>query len=266
MIGNLKIHKASRIDKNSKEEQRIRENKGKKKNEKRKPVPQPKGSKRGILPEQPCSMMFCGLSKSGKTTLLKNTLTDKKLLGDYFDTIVMFSPTADADTTLTHELQIPDENIITEFEEKDLKKIIDAQRELIKKDGYNKVAKENKMLFIFDDCISHREFLKSKTILDLCATVRHLLISVVFLMQSYRMLPRACRINLRGIAFFQSNRNETDVLVEEEGPPTLKNKEFRHLIHQATRDKYSYLFINKDRPYNERYLHKYENIIDISGY
>lgn len=247
-----------------KEEKRRIEKKTKKL-EKRKPVPQPKGSKDKILPDQPCSMMFCGLSKSGKTTLLKNTLTDKKLLGDYFDTIVMFSPTADADTTLTAELGLPEENIITNFTEDDLKKIIEGQRELIKKDGYNKVAQENKMLFIFDDCISHRQFLKSKTILDLCATVRHLLVSVVFLMQSYRMLPRACRINLRGIAFFESNRNETDVLVEEEGPPTLTNKQFRQLIHEATEEQYSYLWINKDRPYNERYMHKYESIIDISN-
>ena len=231
--------------------------------EKRKPVDQPQGSKDGILPEQPCSMMFCGLSKSGKTTLLKDTLTDKKLLGGYFHTIVMLSPTADADTTLTAALKLPKENIITNFTEEGLNEIIDAQRTLIKQKGYNKVAKTNRMLFIFDDCISHQKFLKSKTIIDLCATVRHLLISVVFLIQSYRMVARACRINLRGIAFFQSNRNETDVLVEEENHPSLKNKEFRQLIHEATNEKYSFLFINKDRPFNERFLRKYEEVLEI---
>jgi hypothetical protein len=85
------------------------EDKPKKKLEKRKDVPQPKGSKSGILPEQPCAMMFCGLSKSGKSTLLKDTLTDKSLLGGYFHTIVMMSPTADCDTTITEALKLPDE-------------------------------------------------------------------------------------------------------------------------------------------------------------
>lgn len=229
--------------------------------EKREAVPQPKGSKDGILPEQPCSMMFCGLSKSGKTTLLKDTLTDKKLLGGYFHTIVMFSPTADCDTTITAELKLPKENIVTNFTESMLSEIIEGQRDLIKSKGYNHTAKNNRMLFIFDDCISHQRFLKSKTIIDLTATVRHLLISVVFLIQSYRMVAKPCRINLRGIAFFQSNRAETDVLVEEEGPPNLKNREFRSLVHAATKEKYSFLFINKDRPFNERYLKKYDIVM-----
>jgi hypothetical protein len=119
------------------------------------------------------------------------------------------------------------------------------------------------MLIILDDCISHRRFLKSQTIIDLTATVRHLLISVVFLIQSYRMVCRACRINLRGIAFFQSNRNETEVLESEECPPSLTKRDFRELIHFATKDKYSFLFINKDRPYNERYLRKYDEILEL---
>lgn len=233
--------------------------------EKRQPVPQPRGAKAGLIPDQPCALMFCGLSKSGKSTLLKNTLTDKSLLGGkYFHTIVMFSPTADADTTITEALKLPKENIITNFKEEDLKKIIEAQRALIAEQGYNKVAKSNRMLFIFDDCISHQKFLRSQTIIDLTATVRHLLISVVFLMQSYRMVARACRINLRGIAFFQSNRNETDVLCDEECPPSLRSKEFRALIHQATKDKYNFLWINKDQPYERRYMHNYDNYFDLS--
>lgn len=229
--------------------------------EKRKKVPQPQGSKSKLLPEQPCAMMLCGLSKSGKTTLLKNMLTDNKLLGNYYDMIIMFSPTAECDSTITSSLKLPDENIITNFTEDDLKDIIEAQRKLIKKKGYNKVARENKILFIFDDCISHRKFLRSKTMIDLTATVRHLLISVVFLIQSYRMVARACRINLRGIAFFESNRNETDVLCEEEACPQLKKNEFRKLIHYANNEPYSFLWINKDRPTNERYFKKFDEIL-----
>jgi hypothetical protein len=231
--------------------------------EKRKPVPQPMGSKRGIIPDQPCAMCFCGLSKSGKSTLLKNTLKDKNLLGGYFHTIIMMSPTADADTTITEALKLPKENIITNFEEEDLLEIIEAQRAKIKKEGYNKVAKTGRILIIFDDCISHRKFLKSKTMIDLTATVRHLLISVVFLIQSYRMVCRPCRINLRGIAFFESNRNETDVLIDEEGPPMLKNNEFRDMINYANGEKYNFLFINKDRSITERYLKNFDSVLTI---
>lgn len=231
--------------------------------EKRKPVPQPRGAIRNIIPEQPCAMAYVGLSKSGKSTLLANTLTDSQLLGNYFHTIVIFSPTADADTTITEKLKLPKENIIVNFNEEHLLKVIDAQRKLIKKQGYNKVAKTNRMLFIFDDCIAHQKFLKSNTMIDLTATVRHLLISVCFLIQSYKMIARPCRINLRGIAFFESNRNESDILIEEESHPSLKTRDFRKLLHYANNAPYSFLFINKDRPFNERYLKKYEEVLRI---
>jgi hypothetical protein len=236
---------------------------GDKKKEKRKPVPQSNGSKSGLLPDQPCSQIYAGLSKSGKSTLLARTLTDKKLMGSYWHTIVLWSPTADADTTISEALNLPDENIKTNFTEDDLLEVIDKQRELIKQKGYNKVAKSNRMCFIFDDCVSHQRFLRSQTMIDLCATVRHLLISVYFLMQSYRMCAKACRINFRGIAFFQSNRAETDVLCEEEGAPTLRSREFRELIHEATAEPYSFLFINKDRPYNQRYMASYDDILEL---
>lgn len=231
--------------------------------EKRKPVPQPAGAKSGKFPEQPCAMIYCGLSKSGKSTLLAKTLTDKTQLGNYFHTIVLLSPTANSDSTITSKVKMPPENIITDFTEEKLKDILDGQRKLIKKEGYNKVAKTNRMLLILDDCISHQKFLKSKTIIDLTATVRHLLISVVFLIQSYKMVTRACRINMRGIAFFQSNRNETNVLVDEESHPSLKNRQFRDLIHYATNDKYSFLFINKDKPFDLRYSKKYDQTLRV---
>ena len=225
--------------------------------EKRRPVPQPRGATRGVLPEQPSASMYVGLSKSGKSTLLKDTLTDPNLLGNYFHTIVMLSPTSDCDSTITAALKLPDENIITNFTEDTLKDIIEGQRKLIKKKGYNWVAKHNRTAMIFDDCIAKRKFLKSKTMLDLVATVRHLLISVFFLIQSYRMVPRSARINMRGIAFFESNRSETDVLLDEEGPAFLSKKEFREVIHHATEEKYSFLFINKDLPSKKRYMKKY---------
>jgi len=237
-------------------------NKNKKK-EKREPIPQPQCCKDTILPDFPCAMSFVGLSKSGKTTLLKNILTDKDLLGGYFHTVLLFSPTSECDTTITAELDMPDENVFTNFTPDDIRRIIDARKKEIKKKGWNKTAKTNRMAIIFDDCIAHRAFLKSKEILDLCATVRHELISVFFLIQSLNMVPRPCRINLRGICFFESNANEVEVLINEARAPSLKKSEMRELIHYATCEPYSFLFINRDSPYRERYRHKLHTILRL---
>lgn len=231
--------------------------------EKRKKVPQPRGVKSGKLPEQPCVMSFCGLSKSGKTTLLKDTLVDETLLGGYFHTIIFFSPTADCDSTITAELDIPEENVYTDFEEDDMKEIIDSRRTEIKKKGYNKVARTNRVLFIVDDCIAKRGFLNSKTMLDLAATVRHLLISVFFCIQSFNKIPRAVRINFRGIAFFESNAGEVEVLLNEHRAPSLKREEFRQLIHYANKEPYSFLFVNVDAPFQERYRKNFNTILEL---
>lgn len=231
--------------------------------EKRKPVPQGAGTLSGKLPDQPCAMSFVGLSKSGKSTLVKTILTDPNLLEDYFHTIVMMSPTAHSDSTITEALDLPKENIYHNFEPDDIREIIEARQKEIKKKGYNKVARTNRMLLILDDCIAHRQFLKSKEILDLTATVRHQLVSVWFLTQSLNMINRPCRINLRGIAFFESNANETEVLLTECRAPTLSKKQMSQLIHYATEEPYSFLFINRDAPYRQRYRKKFEEILEL---
>jgi hypothetical protein len=237
----------------------------KQKLEKRKKPPQPQGVKDGKLPEFPCVYSFSGLSKSGKSTLIRKVLTDPKLMGGFFHTIVLFSPTADADTTITRDLDLPEENIITNFTEDDLDQIITARREEIKKKGYNRTARKNRVCLILDDCISNQRFLKSKMMVDLCATVRHLLITTIFAVQSFNRVPRVCRLNLRGIIFFRANRNEVDVLCQECCPPQLKQDEFRQLIHYATDEPYSHLTINRDEPFKTRYRKNFDTVLELNA-
>jgi len=225
--------------------------------------PQPEGNKKGYLPRFPCVYSFSGLSRSGKSTLINRVLTDPNLMGDFHHTILFFSPTSDSDDTITRSLDLPKENIYNEFTEDDLKEIIDARRKEIERKGFNHVAKNNRLLIIFDDIISHTSFLKSQTMIDLAATVRHLLVTTFFATQSFNRVPRVCRLNLRGIAFFQANRNEVDVLVEEVCPSILKKNEFRELIHYATEEKYSFLFINRDEPFKTRYRKGFDTILEL---
>lgn len=231
--------------------------------QKRKDPPQPRGVKNGLLPAFPCSYSFIGLSRSGKTFLMKKVLTDKNLMGGFFHTILVFSPTASCDSTLFEELDIPDENVYTSFTEDDLKEILEARKKQIEKKGYNWVAKNNRMLFIIDDCISHQRFLKSQTIIDLTATSRHYLCSVFFAIQSLNKVVRSARVNLRGIVYFQSNANELEVLLNENRPPNLDRESFRRIIHHATKDKYGFLFINRDSPFKDRYRKGFDTILEI---
>lgn len=235
----------------------------KKKKEKHLPIKQPKAVKRGILPAFPSVWSFSGLSKSGKSSLVAKVLTDPGLLKNYFHTIVFFSPTSDADDTITSKLELPEENIFTDFTQEDLLKIINARRNEIKIKGYNWVAKNNRMLIILDDVISHTKFLKSQVIVDLTATVRHLLVQTFFCVQSFNRVPRVCRLNLRCICFFEANRNEVEVLTEEVCPAGLKKDDFRELISYATEQPYSFLCINRDAPFKTRYRKNFDTILEI---
>ena len=235
----------------------------KSKRERRLPIDQPPCVKRGQMAAYPSVSAFVGLSKSGKTTKIKDILIDPEFWGGYYDVIIYLSPTADSDTTLTAELDLPDENIITNFQIEDIQKILDARKAQIKKLGYNKVAKESKMLMILDDVISRPRLLRSNMLIDISACVRHWLVSTIFSIQSLTKIWRPIRLNLRTICFFESNRNETECLVDECCPPQLSKKEFRALIAHATEEPYSFITINRDKPFRQRYLRKFESRLEI---
>jgi len=233
----------------------------------RKKIKEATGTKRGILPSFPCCCMFVGLSKSGKSTLVKELLMDPKMLHGYFQTIVFLSPTSGTDETIIRPLDLPKENVIKDFSEEKLDEIIQAQKKVVENKGWNYARKHNRILLIIDDAISNQKFLRSKTMMDLCALCRHYHISTFFLIQSYKMVARACRINMRGLALFQSNRDETDRIVDERCSSDLKKREFRSLLADATNEPYSFLWINQDKPVSDgRYWHKFDRMISTDDY
>jgi hypothetical protein len=222
--------------------------------------------KKGILPRFPFSMMISGRSGSGKTNLLVNLLTRKEFLKHFFHYVCIYSPTAGEYDDSYKSLNLPPENFRNDFSEQDLEDLIESRKELIKKKGIEYVAKNCRVLIILDDVIANRDFLNSPQALKMFALLRHYLVSVIVLMQTYNKLPKALRNNANAIMIFPSNRSEVEVLMDELTPPNLSKKQFQKVIEDATDERYSFLYINNHADPDIRLRINLDEVIELIDY
>ena len=222
--------------------------------------------KNGLLPRFPFSMMISGRSGSGKTNLLMNLLTRKEFLQNYFHFIIVYSPTAGEYDDSYKSLGLPRENFKNDFSEEDLERLIQSRKDLIKKNGIENVAKNSRVLIILDDVIANRDFLNSPQALKMFALLRHYLVSVIVLMQTYNKLPKALRNNANAIMIFPANRSELEVLKDELCPPSLNKKQFERVISDATSDKYNFLYINNHADPSKKLRKNLDEIINLDNY
>ncbi len=207
-------------------------------------IPQRQCAKEGVMPKFPFSMLISGRSGSGKTNLMLNILTKEQLYGLFFHYILVFSPTAGEEDDTYKALKLPKENFIREFNGDILQKIIDKRKEQIKKDKIEKVSKESRMLIILDDVIANKSFLESPEALKIFCLLRHYLVSVIVLLQSYVKLPKSLRKNCNAIMVFPAQQTEVERIIDEITPAGMKKREFEKVIDYCCADKYSFLYIN----------------------
>lgn len=232
-----------------------------------------------IIPRHASSVIFNGTTKSGKTNLLVNLMSRPNFYGPdgsrkekdkdlgYFDLIFMFSPTAYGDD-LARFLKVPDKRIFAEFEEEDLDHIIQTQDDIIKEKG---LVKSPKILIIFEDIQADQSFMNTKSFLKCFLMARHKNISTFLLSQSWTKTPRACRMQANNIFFFQGTQSESELLADEYCPPgiapgksaTFQKNLFLQLINDATKEKHSFLHINKNVSIEDRYRKNLDTLLRI---
>ena len=218
-------------------------------------------SKQGIIMEPNTSTIIIGSSGSGKTNLLTNILSRPEFLGGQFEQIYCISLTGDTDDVMKH-LNIPKENLFTDIKKgiKHMEKIFKIQKTLIKHLDEDKAPL---ICLIYDDCISERDLLKSKFFLQSFVMSRHYNCSTFILSQNFKSVPVAARNQCQNIIWFQNNQSENEKLAETHTPSQYTKKEFLKMINDATREPYSFLYINKKRPMNERYRIKFDKIMKL---
>lgn len=229
-------------------------------------LPQTQYMEAEVINKFPSLTLIVGKSGSGKSNVLVHMMTHKQFLGDFFDQIFLFSPTAKSDDLVEH-LRLDDENIVSQLDYTAVEKlsnIIDTQDTKIKARGIKSVAKDSKVLIICDDCISEKVFIKSDILSRLATAGRHSLISTIILSQSYTKVPRVIRLQSQGLILFPSSNDELDLLNQDICPANTSKKEFLSLIKYATREPYSFIFVNHHvKDPSERFRKNFDKIISI---
>jgi len=200
-----------------------------------------------VIPNHPSRVCFSGKSASGKTNLCCFILG--KYFKKYYTKVYVFSPTIEIDDNWRcKNLQSKKMEIIgySGYDDEILQEIVDEQKEIINQDG---IEKSDPLLIIFDDVASDKEVKKSKLVLDLFFSGRHVNASIWFLTQSYNQLPRKMRLNLTNVFIYPtSNQQEINIIESEHGSPYLDKKQFVELFKYATKTRYSFLHVNKQTP------------------
>jgi hypothetical protein len=229
-------------------------------------IPQRKAAKDGVIPRYPFSWMLSGSSGSGKTNLAMNILTNKNLYGKFFHCILVFSPTAGKYDDSYAVLNLPKENFIEKFDNGMIEKIIEARKDKIDEKGGEWVSKNERMLIILDDVIADRQFLESPDALRLFSLLRHYLVSVLVMIQSYNKLPRALRNNCNAICVFPALRSEIEVIKDEVAPAEYTKKEFEELLKYCMDEQHSFFYINRHAKPGERMRKNLDEVLKIEQF
>ena len=223
--------------------------------------------KADVIPRHPSSVIFNGSSGLGKSNLVCTLLKEPQFYGKYFKkkNIYLISPTGVSDDMFEH-LKLPSSNIIVDIRKgakAKLESIMSEQLEVIDSKG---IEKAEKVLIIFEDIQSNGPFMRSSEFLKCFLMNRHYGLSVWLCGQSFKLTPKACRIQANNIFCFQPTNSEREILVENYTPPGMSKKRFIDVINQATEAPWSFMHINKRVGFAKRYRRNLGNIILVNNY
>lgn len=203
------------------------------------------------LPKIPFSLLCAGARGAGKSVL---TLSLIEKIHDYFDEIIIFSPTIELDAKyqiLFKKLKLDFEvgkNIFYKYNEMILSKILSKIKKVNKNKPFNKKVK---VLMVFDDIISQIPKNMRKTIMNrLIFNNRHYNISLIINSQSLKCLDSNFRKNSSQMVLFKSFNVLELKNYYEEFSALLGNTSrdrrdnFMKIFNYATADPHSFLYIN----------------------
>lgn len=218
----------------------------------------------GVIPKLNTSNIICGKSGSGKSVLLVNLMTRKEFYQGAFDRVILVSPTGETDD-VQKALRIKPSLVFTDLTEsiEVLGTIEKVQEALIKEKGASAAPK---ICVILDDCVGDNNFMKSKQFTNLFIKSRHYNVTVFFLTQHFKRLPRIARLQASTLFFYAISNTEAECLADEFAPPGVSKKSFLRLIDDALQEPYAFLCVNMREPWATRFRSGLAMVIDLNKY
>jgi len=149
-----------------------------------------------------------GKSGSGKTSLLVGLLNTKGLFKRVFDTIILFMPPNSRASVKDSIFGVLPENQV--FDDLNLANLEKAYE----------IAKRNRTenrttLIIFDDVQQHFKGDCETLLLAMMVNRRHNMLSLVFVAQTYKKIPRSCRLGMTDLFCFNLSKGDMSTVHDE---------------------------------------------------
>ena len=220
-----------------------------------------------VAPLVPCTGIFLGPSKSGKTVALISMILEQ--YRGVFEKIYIFSPSINIDDGWIPVKKYIEEDLgvntereqayYDEWDEAALRGIIQRQRKITETSKKLEMKKLYQALIICDDFADSPQLHKAHGALDtLFIRGRHLQISTWVSSQKLRLISAAVRVNQQFLCCWRlRNQHELEAVIEELSALLPKDKLHR-IYEQATREPYSFLFVYYLKPKNEMFYLRFE--------
>jgi len=189
--------------------------------------------------------LFVGKQGSGKSSLVMEFLQDKQCLYQVFDHIFVFLPSTsksniDGDSPYN---KIPENQIYEELDIQNLTHVYQQIYDISTKNNDLKNENKERCLLIFDDVSSEFKNAELQAIFKrFIKNQRHLLLSTIFIMQSFYDMPKQLRNICNNLFLFKMSKevmyNIFDELIE------LPKKDYDKLLKMVFQNEHDFMLIN----------------------
>lgn len=189
--------------------------------------------------ELPCNIILVGMTKSGKTHLLKCLMA---LHCDFFNYGVCFSS-----TSFNNDYEfLPDEYVYEDYQEEIVVNIMKNQRNFIEQYKQGKIKRIPEAFIIIDDQLGLLELHKKRNLFDiLFAKSRHLHISIFLSIQTCAYLSTTIRANSMYV-FITVIKNSSIKMMYDVSRGFNSENEFRDYLDKNCVDYRVIMFDNSD--------------------
>jgi hypothetical protein len=217
-----------------------------------------KQSKHAVMPKLPLRGVILAPSGSGKTVLLSNLIL--KMYRGCFERIYVFSPSVNVDQTweavkkyqedvMKVKESDADKLYFDHYNPEELEHIIETQHKVILHMKKQKHSHLFSVLVIVDDFADDPSFSRhSKLLHSLFTRGRHNSISTIVSSQKFNAVAPIIRVNATFLVVYKLRNTKDLETFLEEISGMIGRKELIELYQMATKDPYSFLYINLVAP------------------
>lgn len=161
-----------------------------------------------------------------------------------------------------HTPEIGEENFYEDYDDDEFKSLMKEQDDMIaflKEHDYPKYLAD-RILIIFDDLVGSDLF-KSRFFKGFNTRHRHYSVSAIMVTQSYKEIQKTIRTQWSGLLVYEIGNEQEIFVIYEEYSMGLNFKEWLEVYRYCTDKDYSFMFINFQKPKNERIMRNFEEVV-----